>query len=345
MTKSKSIVAVVFFTSGFFLFSCRDHRPVPIHSFYYWKTAFKISPEERAKMDSAGIGKMYVRFFDVNVNASRQPIPVAKIVMDTAHTSGLEIIPVVFVLNKTLQQLQNDSVEALADHVHSLVQKTLQLYGLTAKEIQLDCDWSVGTKNKFFPLLSSLRKKLEPLQQKLSCTIRLHQVKYFQKTGVPPVDRGMLMFYNMGDIQDSLSNSIFNTEDASKYTASIKNYPLPLDVVLPLFGWYKHYSEKHVVGLLSDVTDSVLQQNECFEYRGENNFVAVNDCFFRGVYFHNGDRLVLENISEEELRNAAALLKTNLKETTFTLSFYHWDFPITNHYAATQLEDFYHVLD
>ena len=31
----------------------------------------------------------------------------------------------------------------------------------------------------------------------MSATIRLHQVKYRADTGVPPVDRGMLMAYNL----------------------------------------------------------------------------------------------------------------------------------------------------
>jgi hypothetical protein len=314
-----------------------------VHSFYYWKTNFQISAAERAKMDSAGISKMYVRFFDVNLNAGKQPVPVAKITVDTSHIMGLEIIPVVYILNKVMQQLPEDSVDALTEHINSLIRKTMQLYGLCAKEIQIDCDWSAGTKNKFFALLSSLRKTMEPL--KISCTIRLHQVKYFRKTGIPPVDRGMLMFYNMGEVQDSVSNSIFNEKDASRYTSALKFYPLPLDIALPLFGWYKHYSNNKITGLMNELEDSVIRSNPCFSEVKKGNFVSIQDCFFRGSYFHKGDRLMAENISEQDLQNAAALLKPNLKETTFTLSFYHWDNSTTGTYAATELENFYHLLD
>ena len=343
MFRRQKILIQFIFVLTYSLFSCTEKQHSVIHSFYYWKTNFQISASERAKLVSAEISKLYVRFFDVNLNSQGQPAPVAKVVMDTVNTSKMEIVPVVFIVNKVLQQLQNDSVESLAEHIHSLIQKTLILYGLKANEIQLDCDWNVGTKNKFFALLSSLRKKMQI--SKLSCTIRLHQIKYFRKTGVPPVDRGMLMFYNMGDIQDSIHNSIFNIEDASKYVASVKSYPLPLDVALPLFGWYKHYSGNRITGLISEVEDSIIKQNECFSKQGDGNFVSIRDCFFRGSYFHQGDRLVAENISGEELKNAAELLKSNLKQTTFTLSFYHWDNSITDHYEATDLEDLYHLLD
>ncbi len=72
----------------------------------------------------------------------------------------------------------------------------------------------------------------------LSATIRLHQVKYFETTGVPPVKSGMLMFYNTGDLENpSEENSILNIETAELYLSGLEDYPMQLDIVLPLFSW------------------------------------------------------------------------------------------------------------
>jgi len=54
---------------------------------------------------------------------------------------------------------------------------------------------------------------------------------------VPPVDKGLLMFYNMGKISPDLNarNSIYNRADAEAYLESLPNYRLSLDVALPVF--------------------------------------------------------------------------------------------------------------
>ncbi len=63
------------------------------------------------------------------------------------------------------------------------------------REIQIDCDWTERTRNAYFQLLTALKR--EPfLQGKiLSATIRLHQVKYVQRSGIPPADRGRVCFF------------------------------------------------------------------------------------------------------------------------------------------------------
>ena len=67
------------------------------------------------------------------------------------------------------------------------------------KEIQLDCDWNSSTQKKYFNLIEEM--KLYPTWENIvwSATIRLHQLKYPKQTGVPPVNKGVLMFYNMGN--------------------------------------------------------------------------------------------------------------------------------------------------
>ena len=65
----------------------------------------------------------------------------------------------------------------------------------------------------------------------LSATIRLHQLKFIGESGIPPVDKGLLMCYNMGDLHRlRISNSILETAELKKYIKQLSVYPLKLDV-------------------------------------------------------------------------------------------------------------------
>ena len=80
----------------------------------------------------------------------------------------------------------------------------------------------------------------------LSATIRLHQVKYYKQAGIPPVDRGMLMFYNMGKLNAlTAENSIYNSNDAAGYIETVDDYPLKLDLALPAFSWAVHFRNSY----------------------------------------------------------------------------------------------------
>ena len=55
--------------------------------------------------------------------------------------------------------------------------------------IQIDCDSTISTKEKYFNLLVFLSDYIDCV----SATIRLHQINYFRVTGVQTVNRGVLM--------------------------------------------------------------------------------------------------------------------------------------------------------
>ena len=103
-------------------------------------------------------------------------------------------------------------------------------------EIQFDCDWTETTKEKYFHLLKLARARLNQFgfsTAKISATIRLYQCKYLFKTGVPPVDKGMLMCYNMGNLKNpGTKNFILESYELRKYISSLNTYPLQLDVAV-----------------------------------------------------------------------------------------------------------------
>jgi len=136
--------------------------------------------------------------------------------------------------------------------------------------------------------------------------LRLHQIKYFERTGVPPVSRAMLMLYNFGRIEaEGTSSSIFNAADARRYTTYIKDYPLPLDVVLPAFSWSIHSREGRVLGVLEHITADDAASFDGFQRTGAHTYETARSFFFRGRYFMAGDRLQVETITPELTREAA----------------------------------------
>ena len=154
--------------------------------------------------------------------------------------------------------------------------------------------------NKYTDFLEEVKKSISK-DVKLSCTIRLHQVKYALKSGIPPVNRGTLMFYNMGDIYDqNESNSIYNLKNAEKYTAFIKDYKLPLDLALPIFRWYVHYRNNTVIGLITKKDMPITNDIIHFSRRENNtNFNVRTDFLENGIFYKTNDILKLEKSVKE----------------------------------------------
>lgn len=123
-----------------------------------------------------------------------------------------QIIPVVFITNQTMKNIPKITIDYLAKAILSGISK---LSPHPYHEIQIDCHWTLSTKQKYFSLLKILQKST----LHLSATIRLHQVKFYEKTGIPPVERRMLMYYNMSDWRNPITiNSIYSPKLLSQYT-------------------------------------------------------------------------------------------------------------------------------
>jgi len=186
------------FIFSILFFSCKKNPPQITPSFYHWQTEFQLADSEKTYLQNFPIQKLYVKFFDVDWHSSGEPLPQAEVIWKEPIAENIEIIPTVFITNRSLKNYPLEKMEDLGDHILSKILEIVPVENRKFSEIQIDCDWSGTTKEKYFRLLSFLRNKLAPQNINLSATIRLHQIKFFKKTGVPPVDKGMLMFYNVG---------------------------------------------------------------------------------------------------------------------------------------------------
>lgn len=281
------------------------------HAFYFWQTEWSPSSALLDSLVENRIDKLYMRFFDVEWTAeSHTTHPVAPLRFQLAPPHNVEIIPVVYIINEVFLKMSYDDVPALADHVWQQVAAMTKENGISFRELQIDCDWTDSSQRNYFHFINVLNGPLKNEKKLLSATIRLHQVKFVERTGVPPADRGMLMFYNFGRIQaGAAGNSIFNERDAERYASYIAAYPLKLDVVLPMFSWSIHARDNEVVGLLENVGSVDAANFDGFRLNSQNRYIAIRPFFFRGRYFMEGDVLQIEETTPATTGQAAALAR------------------------------------
>ncbi|MET0300970.1 MAG: hypothetical protein ABW036_14455 [Flavitalea sp.] len=339
------------------VFSCLNNscKQAPESSvtraFYYWKSVVTISEPEAALLDTLNTKKLYLRFFDIvkdrNLNQTR---PAAKLESQNRFPAHFddprwEFVPVVFITNECFVNSDSLAATKLAENTARLL-KTMAPLVLPSKavshEIQIDCDWTAGTKDNYFHFLRAFRKAYSDDDFRLTATIRLYQCKFLNKTGVPPVDRGMLMCYNMGNLREPSVevNSILDPDDLRQYTAFLPTYPLSLDIALPLFDWKVLLRDGNYQGLIEGLDDASLQSSLVSKQQ-RNNFEIVRDTIISGYDLRKGDILRNEQSKTAEVIEAGKHLSRKIRNKDFTLSLYHLDRTIIRKYTKDELEDIF----
>lgn len=327
----RHLISTFTLTLALLLGACQHAPTLPVTpAFYYWQTNLALSPGQHEYLQQTGCKKLYLKIADIGLDAgSSDIIPYSQLqIADTVGLSDFEIVRVVFITNEVFQNISTEKSVWLAEKIAGLqVLASLPESKTGRLEWQIDCDWTNSTREVFFVFLENLRKKL-PTGTCLSATIRLHQYKFPDRTGVPPVDRGMLMCYNTGDIDNAATaNSIFDPADAQKYLhGAPKNYPLPLDLALPAFSWTLVYRDdelwKIIPGEHAEITMGLQEKGT----------------FLAGHYLRPGDLLRRETISAELLKKAAQLAATTDLAEDATLAFFHLDAATRQHYPVQLID-------
>lgn len=213
-------------------------------SVYYWSTVLDIDSTKQAFIDRHGVNRMYVRYFDVVIGEDGRPVPNATLRFRTGVPRGMEIVPTVYIVN--------DCMAADTAGLAGLILKRILQMNATndiggVKEIQIDCDWTRRTRQRYFGFLRTLRAMAAERGVKVSATIRLHQLS----EGAPPVDRGVLMMYNTGDFTDiSCQKPILDTRDAAPYLRHLAGYGLKLAAAYPIYSWRILFRGGRYVGIM-----------------------------------------------------------------------------------------------
>lgn len=325
---------------SFSLIGCNKDKSIVNRCFYYWQQDFTLSNETLNTLTSLEINKLYVKFFDVNWDkATAQPSPVADIHFSSEIPAGIEIIPVVFITNETLSHLDSAQTTMLAQKISKRIQGVIETNKIaTPQEIQLDCDWTESTRENYFLLISTMKNFPDWKNTLWSATIRLHQIKYAEQTGIPPVNRGMLMFYNMGNIEDiSAENSIYDAATAELYTNRISEYPLPLDAALPCYSWGLLFDGQELLKIFYPLYPAQVDE-KYFIKKSENMHAAKGNFYFRGQFFVEGNILKLETMTPELTLQAAQQLSKELPPADRNIILYHLDTIILQNYTHENFE-------
>lgn len=231
------------------------------------------------------------------------------------------IVPVVYVKNNVLLKPSLNESE-LASKVLAYIDQINSRASLQYTALQIDCDWTESTKEKYFSFLDHLRARSK---KEISATIRLHQIKYASETGIPPVDKGILMYYNMGEIAADYRNSIYDKKIATQYTSALKEYPLDLDAALPIFSWGIHMRKDQVVGLLNKATAKEFIHDRYFKMETPAIFEATKSTLKGGTFFEKADRVKIESTTADDLFEMAHDLAKKFRKKPLTVIFYDLD--------------------
>ncbi|RYY97918.1 MAG: hypothetical protein EOO11_09545 [Chitinophagaceae bacterium] len=299
--------------------------------FYYWKTTYDPTSKELGYLRALKTQHLYLRLFDVDLNAQGQPAPVGKLQWRATPPAGLRITPVAFVTPEVLRASDSAAIEVLAPRMALLMAGQCAGMPLSG-EVQLDCDWTAGTRARYFQLLRALRRQPFLAGKTLSVTVRLHQLKFVAASGIPPADKGLLMCYNMGNLRaPGSANSIIDPGELEKYLGSLQHYPLPLDVALPVFQWGAWFEGAMFKGLVY-LPDSLLPRDAV---------TFQTDTQLGGYRFRAGDRLRPERSRAEDVQRAASLVAKRLASARVRVLLFQLDEQNLSGYTLHELEDFY----
>ncbi|MVO08530.1 hypothetical protein GOQ30_05045 [Flavobacterium sp. TP390] len=327
--------------------SCSDTNKIKnvTPAFYYWKTSdWRLDDNLMNILKNTQVKKVYAKFFEVSHDELMGNIPISKNSI-RFNNLNVEFIPTVFINNDVFLKSSEKELDVLADNMNFLITKMLSndyseddyFNAKSCKEFQIDCDWTLKSRNNYFYFL----KKIKEISKKeISCTLRLYPYKYPEKMGIPPVDKVTLMCYNLlNPLSSPKQNSILDVKELSSYLKGTKQYPLHLDIALPIYSWMQLYQNNQFQKVIYQNHELImknLKKNDNLWYEVINDFTASE------TYFRIGDKIKFEEIDQKLVHQTIDLLKRNVEfDDETTISLFHLDNSQLKKYTDEEISSFY----
>lgn len=328
-------------------------------SFYYWKTTLKFDTADMALAETLQNQHFYLRYFDVDWSAgygSAVPTGVLEI-NDAKGWDKKQVTPTVYITNRTFTQIKSEDIPLLASKVsrkiiqinqdlvsavfdysfydrlpekmeweerHDMIELAKKEWAKKISEIQIDCDWTLSTKDKYFQFLKVLQEKTPDFN--ISCTLRLHQYRDRKTMGIPPVKKVMLMCYNTGDPKKmSESNAILDATVVKQYLKG-KKYPLEIDLALPQFNWGAWYRGGVFQGLLRDLSPSTPGMETYLHKEQDNQYRVSQDTVIRQDFLREGDLIRMDGSAPEQMQETLKVIKERLRGRISSVAFFDWEY-------------------
>jgi len=359
----------------------RQQRPAEAgketqRAMYYWRTNLSFDATDRRLADAMGVDLLYLRYFDVDWSDFHDmPVPVAPLQLPPQwpadgwesvipNKGPLRLCPVVYMTNRVFlkphdpDQLARQVGEKVAEISRRVIAAHPFLQGATMadierqptadsgvrsavsiRQLQIDCDWTEASRPFYFAFLQSL-KRLYP-QWEISCTVRMHQYKDVGPGLHPPVDRVVLMCYNLAAVEQFRTrDAIFDTDLLSTYLRAT-DYPVPLDLALPLFSWGAVFRDGRFRGLARGVDFAAASADPKLVQVRDNRFRFLSDTTYAGMYIRAGDEIRIDEATAEELMVGVGQLKAAIPAAN--LIFFDWNPQKMQDYGIDQLWDAFYA--
>jgi hypothetical protein len=326
-----------------FFFSCKNVNKIENveRAFYYWKSNnWNISQAEDSIITKQGVKKLYIKFFEVDHSDAMGNFPISKTQLYSYRQDSLNIVPTVYLKNSVFLKSTKGSLDTLADNVNFLIEKYAKekfRNHLAPMEYQMDCDWTMKSKDNYFYFLKKLK---EVSKKEISCTLRLYPYKYPDKMGIPPVDKVTLMCYNLlNPLQNHSKNSILDLEELESYLDIESNYPKHIDIALPIYSWMQVYQNEQFSNVIytdNKKVKAILKEVKPFWYS------VIKDTVVNETYLRIGDKVKFEETDANKIKQTIQLLRKYVKlDKKTTISLYHIDEQQLSNYSHEELSSFY----
>lgn len=257
----------------------------PVISYYHWANRYTDDPN---LIRTYAPAKLYLKLLDIGYREQALAINPTTL----ASPPSVPLIPVVFIDNAALKNAPLDTLYA---------QVLTHIPPKTYSQLQVDCDWTEQTRETYFGFLKRLRADYPHL----SVTLRLHQVKYAQRTGIPPAERAVLMYYNMSDIRDTnTENYILDNKIGKTYLSNFADYPLPLDLALPLYQQMRVIRQGKLVQLINGAEINPAKTVKI----DEQYYRVTQGHYWQEYYLYPDDELRIDAVDKQVLQQSAELL-------------------------------------
>lgn len=344
------LIIILFIAAGSVSAICvfKSKEVIPTKGMYFWESGrASLSTSEVGFVTEHTIEKVYVKFFELeNEKGSSRVLPISKTLLNLKEKNlkGVEIIPTVYIKNEVFKNYSEREIEELADNVYFLITKKFKEQFSTddskLKEIQIDCDWTISTQKNYFSFLEKFKSKGKFT---LSATLRLYPYKFPDKMGVLPVDRAMLMCYNLiSPLEAGTRNSIFDLPELEKYLVGAEEYPVPLDLALPIYSAALIVQNNQFVGI-HYFNNETLKKSLVLSK--EPWYFSKVDTVINNFYLRKSDKVKLETISAERIREALKVIRKNVTfKHGMTLSLFHLQENQIQQYSYEEVSAFYRSL-
>ncbi|MBY0426362.1 MAG: hypothetical protein K2Q22_12045 [Cytophagales bacterium] len=323
-------------------------------SFYSWNNSFELDSTTYEFLNDHKIKHLHVKLAELAWNESAQKVVVSNHLdgytrgLEHQYFQENQLTPVVFLDNELFYHIDSAQIPQMASlakraiQIHSVdlaingqelfanrweslyfslnpksvdneqVEKNYQRFLNNIVSYEFDCDWTEMTRDKYFYFLQLVK---DTLDKNIESTLRLHQYKFREKMGIPPVDLVNLMCYNVGNVTNPKeTNSIFQSQVILDYMKNQDRYPVPLNLAFPTFEWTVVFRNQKFYRLIQG--NGILEHPNQLKEIGQNTYQLTSDVYidWRIESLQEGDVVRVETARMEDISKTYAEILQETKE-------------------------------